>query len=105
MVSLHDVGSREIRMEQCWNDTDRKTEASEIKLSEYYVVHHESHIVSSTEINITCEKIYFFFCVANKILHIGKGENKIFNYSFLFYFYFCKTNEKLIVSVCFSVVH
>jgi hypothetical protein len=74
MVSLHDVGSREIRMEQCWNDTDRKTEASEIKLSEYYVVHHESHIVSSTEINITCEKIYFFFCVANKILHIGKGE-------------------------------
>ena len=80
-------------MEQSWDDTDRKTEASEIKLSQYYVVHHKFHIVSSTEINITYEN-FLSFCVASKILHIGmeKLDSQLFFPLLLLFF---KTNKKL----------
>ena len=56
-------------MEQCWNDNVRKTEGSEINLSQYYIVYHKLHIVPSTEINITYEN-FLSFCVARKILHM-----------------------------------
>jgi hypothetical protein len=88
-------------MEQCWNNTDRKTEASEINLFQYYFVHHKFHVVSSTEINITYEH-FLSCCFASKILHVGmeKLESQLF---FPLLFIFLRPIKKLIVSLCFSI--